>query len=268
LFQKHMSMNVLRKQFLAKSPVNGFKINHQSMSELAHYFGDCVISKPREWYSFQDYVRIIVPDLVHHMKIAPLNELNHAFGQVSEDGLMAFPKLEEMSKFYKMVGWMLPEVQNEQITFHTFTEWFCKELDMVSHSQSKYHFSLSLSCDWFSRQTFDWLFFKFVRVCLFVCLFFIQRHYKQKYDEYNSNKENDMPKDTFQQVLRELSIKLTPMERNELFADNLVNLNEFTNTLKSRDIEFMELPQELSKLINFKNVSVSCFFPHNKHEMV
>ena len=59
-----------------------------------------------------------------------------------------------------------------------------------------------------------------------------------------------MTKDIFQGVLREFEI----MERNEIFADNFVDLDEFSNCLKNYDVEFMELPEDHAGLTHFKMV--------------
>ena len=63
-----------------------------------------------------------------------------------------------------------------------------------------------------------------------------------------------MAKDTFQNILKTFAIKLTPMERNELYADNVISLSEFAAILRSRDVQFMELPSDPVQLNRFKLV--------------
>jgi hypothetical protein len=88
----------------------------------------------------------------------------------------------------------------------------------------------------------------------------VQRSYKVRFDEFNNNKGPDMSKDTFLDVLRKFNIKLTPMERNEILADQIISLDEFASILKSRDVEFMELPADPIELNRFKLVSFFFFF--------
>eukprot|EP00301_Raphidiophrys_heterophryoidea_P003371 c11523_g1_i1.p1 GENE.c11523_g1_i1~~c11523_g1_i1.p1 ORF type:complete len:839 (-),score=216.90 c11523_g1_i1:390-2906(-) len=66
-----------------------------------------------------------------------------------------------------------------------------------------------------------------------------------------------MSKDTFKKILTQFQIKLTPMERNEIFADSCVVLEEFVRILKSRDIEFMQIPEDPKELLKMRMSKLS-----------
>jgi hypothetical protein len=145
--QHRVCLNVLKSYFDSKSD-DKVKISQSQMKELARHFGNAKILELKEWYSFENFVHIIVPDLLHAMKIAPFNELKRAFSESVDPNskYIELAKVQRYRRFYNLVGWMLDILKSEPITFHNFVDWFCKETDMVRFIYLFYHFFFDFLC--------------------------------------------------------------------------------------------------------------------------
>eukprot|EP00300_Choanocystis_sp_HF-7_P001936 c11531_g1_i2.p1 GENE.c11531_g1_i2~~c11531_g1_i2.p1 ORF type:complete len:1365 (+),score=259.88 c11531_g1_i2:336-4097(+) len=204
-----VSFNVIKRRFDQRDILKTGRIDRVAMTELSRFFGDQLIRQEKEFYTFEDCVTMVVPELPHDLRVAPLNELRLEFDRCggTQTGEIAFSVLMEKIQYYNLPNYSTNEFKNEQITFDRFVMWYCRELDLA--------------------------------------------HFKVKYDEVNSHAATDMTKETFSKFILSMGIKLDPMERNQLFADSFVDLGEFASVMKSRGIEYMELPadpEELRKL--------------------